>query len=441
MINKRLDFVKKMGMEEFDKFDISLITDKIRTKKISSKNGINTYEVDNESGIKCFYKKDKNGVIVEYGTNYNDNYYIINNNSRSFKLGDVEVIEEPIDDDHLLYKKFVMGELIDSYKICIKDNHSIKMFNENIYLVEYSYTSDDITYIVSMNISKEDYDNLDMSNLEDVVPAGQWITDSFFSDGRPLMQVSSTLLYKRYFYNDDKELIGFISMDPILDKIIEICKTENGFLYNQTSVVKDSGNISMFGNEYNIDIPMEKKSIIYNDSFINSISINEIDNNRVLVTTKFGEYESYIDKSVIYNKYDHNAFSKYVDINSNNYILHCNTLNGEMVTVCEDNKISKFIKSNTGTHNMMCINNDSYTNYFVDGVEYKDMYTEMDILNENMVVYRLNGVINKINVISKDSSSNKLEESFIFSLDGSMVSIIQKFYHNNILFIENIINK
>lgn len=239
MINKRLNFVKQMGMENFDRFDLNQITDKIKVKKVSSSNKINKYIVDTNSKVKCFFEKTDNNKIISYKTNSNDNYLINNEQFDSFKLGDVEVIKDIINNNHISYKKFIKDILIESYEEYNKGNHIIKIFSDDVYLVIYTYTKDDIIHTISMYISKEEYNALDISNvsnLEDINPIGQWSSISTLNDGRISTEFNSNLSYKRYFYNNDKTLLGFILMDSIKDKIIEVYKTETGFMSSETSI-------------------------------------------------------------------------------------------------------------------------------------------------------------------------------------------------------------
>lgn len=121
-------------------------------------------------------------------------------------------------------------------------------------------------------------------------------------------------------------------------------------------------------------------------------------------------------------------------------MLYCTIGNEEITITHNDNKINKFIMSNIGIYNTSSINYGLYLDKFINKIIYTDKYTNKEVLNDGtMIIYRLNGMISKIDVVSTDNQNNRLEESFIFSLDGSMVNIKQYFYHNNILFTTNII--
>lgn len=443
MINKRLNFVKQMGMENFDRFDLNQITDKIKVKKVSSSNKINKYMVDTNSKVKCFFEKTDNNKIISYKTNSNDNYLINNEQFDSFKLGDVEVIKDIINNNHISYKKFIKDILIESYEEYNKGNHIIKIFSDDVYLVIYTYTKDDIIHTISMYISKEEYNALDISNvsnLEDINPIGQWSSISTLNDGRISTEFNSNLSYKRYFYNNDKTLLGFILMDSIKDKIIEVYKTETGFMSSETSISTGMCKIALpSGIKYDVSstIPRHK---LYDDPIINSIEIENIDDKNILISNKHGKYESYTNENVVFNKYNDGTTSKYIHDNGNDIMLYYTIGNEEITITHNDNKINKFIMSNIGIYNTSSINYGLYLDKFINKILYTDKYTNKEVLNDGtMIIYRLNGMISKIDVVSTDNQNNRLEESFIFSLDGSMVNIKQYFYHNNILFTTNII--
>ena len=158
MINKRLNFIKSIGMDKDDSFDISKISDKLKRRKISEEDDIITYEIVPENGNICIIEKDDTDTIISYKSDGGSHASIYNNGDYHIVKGDIEEVYTTINETHKVYTKKIKGILVDRYDEYVKDTHCVQVRDKE-YTILYNYEVNSIKYYVSIITSKDIYES------------------------------------------------------------------------------------------------------------------------------------------------------------------------------------------------------------------------------------------------------------------------------------------